>query len=93
MSKERLTELLELVMECGRWGLSHRAALEVDNAGHHEMRVFPYVNRGGTSTTYFTDGACRYFFKEDDGWVFDPDFKKAEAHIRELLEEIKTEGE
>ena len=86
MTKERLIEMMDLVLSCEHWGASHRVHLEIDNLGGHEVYVYPNVNNGGKSTVYIAEQA--FPIPSDDGFVYDPNFEKAEAEIKRLKEEI-----
>ena len=87
MTRERLIEMMDLVLQCDRWGASHRVHLLVDNYGQHEMYLYPNVGNGGKSTVFIADS----FFPlpDEEGYVLDPNFEKAEKEIRRLMEEIK----
>ena len=91
MTRARLFELADLILECAHWGHSHSANIEIDNAGDHRIYVYPNVGKDGSkSTVYFCNPA---FIFEDgkNGFVYDKNFDAAEARIRQLLEEIKMD--
>ena len=87
MSKRRLIEIMDLVLQCKHWRSSHRAHLTVDNYGDHVLYIYPNVNNGGTATLYYADR--RFAYPDETNYVYDPEFEQAEAHIKNLLEEIK----
>ena len=91
MTKERLVEITNLILQCDRWGTHHRVHLKIDNSGEHEIYIYPHVGNGGGSATYFAKMIipCIEEVGEDFGYYYDPEFKQAEAHIKKLLEEIK----
>ena len=88
MTRERLIELVDLVLSCEHWGISHRVHIMIDNYGRHELYVYPNVANGGKPISYCVNPLFP-IPEGDDGLVFDPNFEKAEAYIRRLLGEIK----
>ena len=93
MTRERLHQIVDLILLCEKWGFKHRAELTVDNAGCHEVRVYPYVNqqRVESHTTIYEANPTVYM--QDPNYITDPNFDRAEAHIRRLLDEIVVEDE
>ena len=87
MTRERLIEMMDLVLQCDRWGASHRVHLQVDNHGKHEMYLYPNVGNGGKSKVFIADSFLP--LPNDEEYMHDPNFKRAEAEIRRLLKEIK----
>lgn len=87
MTRERLIELVDLVLSCEHWGTSHRVNLMVDNIGDHRMYVYPHVGKGKKSTEYYCNNSIGGM---PEDFVYDKDFSAAEAHILRLLDEIKV---
>lgn len=93
MTRERLIQMMDLILKCEYWGTSHRASIEIDNDGDHTIRVYPYVGQNNSkSTVYHCDDSRRLFYTSNE-FVFDPNFDAAEARILQLLEEIKKVDE
>lgn len=90
MTRERLIELMDLVLECQRFGANHRARLEVDNDGDHQVYFYPYVGGRKTSTVYYCDEERQNHLSN---FEYDPNFEAAEKAIRALLEAIPEEKE
>ena len=88
MTKERLIEMMDLVLSCKHWGHSHSVDIEIDNAGDHEIYIYPNVGNGGKAKVYESHPIIP-IPENDDTHVYDPNFEKAEAEIRRLLQEIK----
>ena len=87
MTRTRLIEMIDLVLSCKNWGYADRVDIQIDNTGGHEIYVYPLVNRGGESIRFY----CMDEFGINAGErrVYDPDFKKAEAFIREVKKRVE----
>ena len=89
MTRERLIEMMDLVLSCKHWGHSHSVHIQIENDGDHQIYIYPNVNNGGKSTVYEAHPIIP-IPEGDEGFVYDPNFEKAEAEIKRLLAEIKT---
>lgn len=90
MKRERLIELMDLVLECQRFGTDHRIHLDIDNDGDHELYFYPFVGGRSTSIVYY----CSNKWENNlNNFILDPNFEAAEKAIRTLLEAIPEEKE
>ena len=89
MTRARLNEMIDLVLSCKNWGYSDRVDIRIDNSGDHVIYVYPFVNKGGKSTMFY----CKdeFVLKEEHGFIYDPEFKKAEAVIRKIKKRVKEQ--
>lgn len=89
MDKQRLHQLVDLVLDTGHWGKKNRACIMIDGDNDHWVNIHLDVGTGSKSTTYFSDTERADTYP--DGYILDPNFDAAETRIRQLLLEIKVD--
>lgn len=91
MDKQRLHQLVDLVLDTSHWGKSNRACIMVDGDGDNWINIYLNVGTGSKSTTYYSDteraSTC------PDAYILDPNFDAAEAQLKQLLMEVKGEDD
>lgn len=91
MTRERIHQLVDLVLDTGHWGKSNRACIMVDGDGDNWVNIYLNVGSDSPSTTYFSDGWRANTYP--DAHIFDPNFDAAEARLKQLLMEVKGEDD
>lgn len=91
MTRERIHQLVDLVLDTEHWGKSNRACIMVDGDADNWVTIHLNVGRDSTSTTYFSDGGRVNTYP--DAYIFDPNFDAAEARLKQLLMEVKGEDD
>lgn len=93
MTRERIHQLVDLVLDCKHWGLNHRASITVDNDGDHTMTIhFRVADDDSEYNRYFCDKNRRDTYSLTFN-TFDPNFDAAEARLKQLLMEVKGEDD
>lgn len=93
MTRERIHQIVDLVLGCTDWEKEHRASIVVDNDGDHMVVFHPYVGeRGSESFCYFSDAGRKDTY-DPDIFIFDPNFDAAEARIRQHMMDLKGQND
>ena len=88
MTRERLHQMVDLVLACSKWGKKHRADITIDNDGDHQVSVYINVGERDNKSSVFVCDETRFSTCPPD-WVRDPNFDAAEAVIRQSLMDLK----
>ena len=91
MTRERIHQLVDLVLDTEHWGKSNRACIMVDGDTDNWVTIHLNVGSDSTSTTYFSDTERADTYP--DGYILDPNFDAAEARLKQLLMEVKGEDD
>lgn len=86
MDRKRLHEIIDLILDCDYWGTANRASIEVDSDGNHTVHVYEDVGGRGPSIFYFCDEKELEY--RSGHATFDPEFQKAEDHIKKIMRKI-----
>ena len=89
MDKQRLHQLVDLVLDTEYWGTKNRACIFVDGYGDNWVNIHTDIGTGAKSVTYYSDIEREGTYP--DGDILDPNFDAAETRIRQLLLEIKVD--
>lgn len=91
MTRERIHQLVDLVLDTGRWGKSNRTCIMIDGDNDHWVNIHLNIGTGSKSTTYFSDTERAEYYP--DSHILDPNFDAAEARLKQLLMEINGEDD
>lgn len=91
MTRERIHQLVDLVLDTEHWGKSNRACIMVDGDGDNWVNIYMAVGTGADSVTYYSDTERADTYP--DGYILDPNFDAAEARLKQLLMEVKGEDD
>lgn len=91
MTRERIHQLVDLVLDTEHWGKSNRACIFVDGDNDHWVNIHLNIGNGSKSTTYYSDTEREGTYPDRD--IIDPNFDAAEARLKQLLMEVKGEDD
>lgn len=91
MTRERIHQLVDLVLDTEHWGKKNRACIMIDGDNDHWVNLHLDIGTGSKSTTYFSDTERADTYH--DGYILDPNFDAAEARLKQLLIEVKGEDD
>ena len=79
MTRERLHQLVDLILEIDSNGHHNIAQITISNDGDHEIYVYPNINKGGKATMYTAYKHSIYYDKNLDA---------GEARLRQMREGV-----
>ena len=89
MTRERIHQIVDLVLDCAEWGKENRVSITVDNDGDHTVDLHMNVGeKGSKSIVYYCD-AERASTYDPNIFMFDPNFDTSEARIRQHMMDLK----
>ena len=91
MTRERIHQLVDLVLDTEHWGRKNRACIFVDGDGDNWVNIYTDIGTGSKSTTYYSDIEREGTYPDRD--IIDPNFDAAEARLKQLLMEVKGEDD
>ena len=93
MTRERIHQIVDLVLDCSGWKKEHRSSITVDNDGDHTVSVHLNVGeRCSESVVYYSDAGRKDTYDPNE-FVFDPNFDAAEARIRQHMMDLKGQND
>lgn len=91
MTRERIHQLVDLVLDTSHWGKKNRACIMVDGDADNWVNIYTDVGTGAKSVTYYSDIEREGAYPDRD--ILDPNFDAAEARLRYLLLDLKGEND